>query len=338
MKALHYSDWDTLRLADLDEPVAGDDEVIVRVAACGICGSELETFAKRSSRRMPPLVMGHEFCGVVESRSAAGFPEGSRVVCNAIVHCGHCENCIAGRTQLCTSREVFGMHRPGAFAERVAAPSSCLMAWPDGLPASWACLAEPLGNGVHVAERVRSIQPESALVIGAGPIGLMVLQALKALLEIPVFVVDVIPERLEAARSIGADDAVESSESSLKALVNDRTGGRGFDVVVDAAGSGATKSLSLKSLRDEGLAVWIGLGSDEIRLDTYPITLREQTVTGSYGATGSNMAVALQLMAEGRVDVASWVSKYALDDAADAFLRQLDPARRDIKAVIEIAT
>ncbi len=211
------------------------------------------------------------------------------------------------------------------------------MPWPDGLPAAWACLAEPLGNGVHVAERVRSAQPESALVIGAGPIGLMVLQALKALLEIPVFVVDLIPERLEAARSIGAEEAVESSESSLKALMNDRTSGRGFDVVVDAAGNGATKSLSLKSLRDEGLAVWIGLGSDEIRLHTYPITLREQTVTGSYGATADDMAAALRLMAERRVDVESWVSRYPLERAPDAFLRQLDPEQRDIKVVIEIA-
>lgn len=336
MKALHYPDWDTLELADLDEPVAKDDEVIVRVAACGICGSELETFAKRSPRRTPPLVMGHEFCGVIASGNADGFPEGSRVVCNAIVHCGRCANCRAGRTQLCSNRQIFGMHRPGAFAERVAAPSSCLMAWPDDLEASRACLAEPLGNGVHVAERVRSVHPESALVIGAGPIGLMVLQAIKALLEIPVYVVDVIPERLQAAESVGAEVAARSSERGVDTLMDDFTGGRGFDVVVDAAGNATTKRMSLQATRDEGRIVWIGLGSDEITLDSYPITLREQTVTGSYGATASDMTVALQLMAEGRADVDSWVSTYPLDKAPGAFRRQLDPSRRDIKAVIEI--
>ncbi|HUF07935.1 MAG TPA: alcohol dehydrogenase catalytic domain-containing protein, partial [Rhodothermales bacterium] len=123
MRALLYPDWDRLEVTDLPEPVAGDGEVVVRVAACGICGSELETFASRSSRRTPPLVMGHEFCGYIESGKADGFTKGSRIVCNAIVHCGVCLNCRAGRTQLCLNRQVFGMHRPGAFAELVTAPA-----------------------------------------------------------------------------------------------------------------------------------------------------------------------------------------------------------------------
>ena len=336
MKALLYPDWNRLELTDLPEPVAQDGEVVVRVAACGICGSELETFASRSPRRTPALVMGHEFCGYIVSGEANGFTKGSRVVCNAIIHCGDCVHCRNGRTQLCLNRQVFGMHRPGAFAELVAAPASCLMPWPNDLPATWASLAEPLGNGVHVAERVRSSKPESMLVIGAGPIGLMVLQAVRAMLNIPVAVVDVAPERLDAATSVGAEAARLSSKENLDRLADEFTGGMGFDAVVDAAGTGVTKSMSIDACRDEGLIVWIGLGADVVSLSTYPVTLREKTVTGSYGATGDDMAKALALMANGSVDVDSWVTTYTLDDSADAFLRQLDPKRRDIKAVITI--
>jgi len=331
-----YPDWNRLELADLPEPVAGDSEVVVRVAACGICGSELETFAGRSPRRTPPLVMGHEFCGYIESGETNGFTKGSRVVCNAIIHCGNCVNCSKGRTQLCLNRQVFGMHRPGAFAELVVAPASCLMPWPIDLPAAWASLAEPLGNGVHVVDRVRYKEPESMVIIGAGPIGLMVLQAVRALLRIPVAVVDVDPQRLDAARSVGAEAAMTSNRGNLALLAEDFTGGMGFDVVVDAAGTGVTKSMAIEACRDEGLIVWIGLGVDECALSTYPVTLREKTITGSYGATGKDMERALGLMTGGSVDVDSWVTTNSLEDSADAFLRQLDPVRRDIKAVITI--
>jgi threonine dehydrogenase-like Zn-dependent dehydrogenase len=164
----------------------------------------------------------------------------------------------------------------------------------------------------------------------------MILQAISAILDVPVSIVDIIPDRLEAASSLGAVAALASSRENLADLKREQTNGLGFDVVVDAAGTGLTKSLSVDLCRDDGLIVWIGLGSDEVSLQTYPITLREQTVTGSYGATAEDMAEGLRLMAGGHVDVDSWVSKYQLDDAADAFLKQLDVTRRDIKAVIQI--
>ncbi|HUF10444.1 MAG TPA: zinc-binding dehydrogenase, partial [Rhodothermales bacterium] len=220
--------------------------------------------------------------------------------------------------------------------ELVTAPASCLMAWSENIPAAWAGLAEPLGNGVHVVERVRHHQPESMLIIGAGPIGLMVLQAVRVLLRIPVAVVDVDLQRLDAARSVGAEAAITSNRGNLALLAEDFTGGMGFDVVVDAAGTGVTKSMSIEACRDEGLIVWIGLGVDECPLSTYPVTLREKTITGSYGATGKDMERALAMMADGSVDVSSWVTTYSLKDSADAFLRQLDPMRRNIKAVITI--
>ena len=129
---------------------------------------------------------------------------------------------------------------------------------------------------------------------------------------------------------------MHSSSGHLKRLSAELTNGVGFDAVVDAAGIGATKTLSIEACRDEGLIVWIGLGADEVSLPTYAITLREKTVTGSYGATAEDMRAAVGLMARGKVNVQSWVTTYLLEDARDAFLRQLDPNRRDIKAIISV--
>ena len=196
MNALYYPDWDTLTVTERPRPKAEADEVLLRVAACGICGSELETFKARSDRRRPPLVMGHEFCGTVEEIGATvrGFAVGDRVVSNAVVPCGACVRCRRGEANLCAQRQVFGMHRMGAFAEYVAVPARCLLAWPEGLPAEAACLAEPLANGIHVVELVRQRAPRLAVVIGAGPIGLMCQQAVQVLLGADVVVVDLEPE------------------------------------------------------------------------------------------------------------------------------------------------
>src|SRR6476661_5236216 len=177
MKVLLYPAWDKIEVAQRPEPSPGDGEVIVRVSACGLCGSELEAFKNHSPRRTPPLVLGHEFCGVVEALGpgvetrGVGLRVGRKVVSNSLVPCNQCVRCRRGDTHLCGKRQIFGMNRPGAFAERVAVPADCLIPWPDTLPAEAACLAEPLANGVHVAELVRPLRPKTVLVFGAGPIG-----------------------------------------------------------------------------------------------------------------------------------------------------------------------
>jgi Alcohol dehydrogenase GroES-like domain len=144
MKALFYPAWNKLEVRDVPRPSPIDGEVLIRVSNCGICGSELETFRDASKRRMPPLIMGHEFCGQVEEvRGAkAGGLKGRRVIAHALVHCGECSACVRGDTNLCIRRQVLGMHRPGAFAEYVTAPERVLIPWPDGLPAATAVFAK----------------------------------------------------------------------------------------------------------------------------------------------------------------------------------------------------
>jgi L-iditol 2-dehydrogenase len=227
------------------------------------------------------------------------------------------------------------MHRPGAFAEFVAAPAASLFKWPENVSAEEACLAEPLANGIHVARLIAHMNPGLILIIGAGSIGLMCLQAVRDKFPDAKFVVtDVDPERLAVALSLGADSVVRAGEGDVFEALHSLGGRSGADVVIDAAGSATTKQLSIDACRPGGCAVWIGLAGDEISLRSYDLTLTEKSVLGSYGATADDIQEALRLMELRRVDVSSWVTTFKPPDWVEGFRRQLDPATRDVKAVL----
>jgi len=335
MKALYYPQFDLLEVCEIADPVAQTGEVILKVAACGLCGSELETFKNHSPRRQPPLIMGHEFCGevVAVGEGVADSLMGRKFVSNSVVSCGHCVRCRRGDTHLCGARHIFGMHRPGAFAEYVNVPAAVLIPWPDEIPAQAAALAEPLANGVHVVNLTRHLPVQTALVIGAGPIGLMCQQALQAIRGAFVMVCDLSDGRLEIARRLGAVETVVVQDGSVLAAVQAWTGGEGVDLVVDAAGTAATKKLSLEALRPGGATVWIGLLADVVEFATYEITLTEKQVLGTYAAKKEELAEALELMRSGKVDVTSWTESASLDQGPGVFQRMLRPGDRDLKAV-----
>jgi threonine dehydrogenase-like Zn-dependent dehydrogenase len=336
MRSLFYPAFDTVEIRDVPKPAAGPGEVLLQVAACGVCGSELESFKNHSPRRPPPLIMGHEFCGtaVAAGDGVSASQVGRRFVSNAVVSCGSCASCRRGDTHLCVRRQIFGMHRPGAFGEYVSVPVGSLLPWPDALPAEAACLAEPLANGVHVTNLTRHLPVERALVLGAGPIGLMCQQALQAMRGIPVMVCDLSAGRLEVARKLGAARTLCSRETGAQEAVLEWTGGVGVDLAVDAVGAAQTKQLSLTALRPGGAAVWIGLHVDRIELDTYAVTLPERLVFGSYSAKQEELAQAIDLIVSGKVDATSWTQLDPIERGVEAFHRVLKPTDRDLKAVL----
>ena len=169
MKALVYAAHDRIEVRDVPEPAPGAGEVLVRVAAAGICGSELEAFATRSPRRPPPLVMGHEFCGQVAALGPGvqGIQVGDRVVMNSLIACGACEACREGRAHLCPRRDVFGMRRPGGFAELCVVPAATVFHLPEKVSPLEGALVEPLANAVHVGTLVQERLPETVVVIDA---------------------------------------------------------------------------------------------------------------------------------------------------------------------------
>ena len=336
MRALRYPQFGRLEIGEADLLPLRPDEVRLRVAACGICGSELESFTTRSPRRPPPLVMGHEFCGTIAEvgGEVREWRTGVRVVSNSLVPCGRCVRCARGDTHLCADRQIFGMHRPGAFAEFVNVPARCLLPWPEHLPAAAAALAEPMANGLHVANLTRHLPVTTALVIGAGPIGLFCQQALQVVRGARVIVADLSPERLAVARKLGAVRIVNPREEDLVKIVAAETGGEGADLTVDAVGSALTKQTSLDALRAGGATVWIGLHGNTVTLDTYGITLPEKQVLGTYAAKLDELRLALDLMASGKVDALSWVQSFPLSAGVEAFQRMLAAKGSDIKAVL----
>jgi threonine dehydrogenase-like Zn-dependent dehydrogenase len=335
MRALYYPAWNKLEMRDVPMPSPVDGEVLLRVSSCGVCGSELETFKSASPRRTPPLIMGHEFCGQVEAASGAGADEliGRRVISHAMVHCGRCRACLRGDTNLCAGRQVFGMHRPGAFAEYVAVPQRVLIPWPDDLAAATAVFAEPLANGINAMRQGPNARKSKVVVIGAGPIGLMCLFAAKSLHHSSVVVSDRLPERLDAARLLGADLTVNAVHQSLDSEIDNYWGGERAEYVIDAVGTAETKRLSLDLVEPGGTAVWLGLHEDLMSLNSYALTLGQKCVAGSYSGSLEDLKQAVRLLASERFDT-SWTTQYRLEEAEGGFRELLNNERKRVKAIL----
>lgn len=337
MKALYYPDWGKLEIADLPRPRLAKGEVLVRVSNCGVCGSELETFRSHSPRRAPPLVMGHEFCGYIEEAPGkkSSWSEGERVIAHAVVHCGACAACRRGDTNLCLSRQVFGMHRPGGFAEFVAVPQRVLIPWPEGLSATAAVLTEPLANGINAMRQAPTARKSRVFVIGAGPIGLMCVVAAKRLYGSSVIVSDLIPDRLLVAQLVGADKTISAASQNFAEEVREYWSGNAVEFVIDAVGSAATKRLSLDLVEPGGGVVWVGLHEDRMEISSYPLTLGQKTIAGSYSGSFDDLRQAAQLLSIAALDT-SWISQYALEDAEVGFRDMLLGKADKIKAVVRM--
>jgi L-iditol 2-dehydrogenase len=334
MQALVYSDWDQLEVREVPEPVCGPAEAIVQVAACGICGSELGSFAHRSPRRPPPLVMGHEFSGTIVAlgERAEGLRVGERVVVNSLVHCGECDLCRRDLSHLCRNRQVFGMHRPGAFAERVAVPANIVFPLPSTVGSVEGALVEPLANGLHVLALVRG-PLEQTLIFGAGTIGLMCLQATRAAGVRHVVVTDTNAGRRAVALQLGADAALDPGETRVVDWARERTA-CGFDLCIDAVGTAATKQDAVRAARPGGEIVWIGLHEDESPLSSYDLILSERRLTGSYGATEADLRRAIGLLAAGRIRTQGWVETFPLGEGDQVFRAALRQELPGVKAML----
>lgn len=337
MKAMLYPAWDTLEMREVPEPAPAPGEVVLQVAAVGICGSELEAVATRSPRRTPPLIMGHEFCGEV-AEVGAGVPDlrlGDRVVASSIVPCGRCSLCRRGATHLCPQRQVFGMNRPGAFAERVAVPAAVTFPLPERVGPLEGALVEPLANAVHVWSLLGQRFPETAVIIGCGAIGLMALQVARAGGALTLVAVDVNNARLEMAHAVGAEPVFDPTTHDVVAEVQALTRGRGADVVVDAAGTVGARRAAVAMARPGGDVVWIGLHEDATEVSGRQVVLGERRISGSYAVTATDIETAIGLFAHGRIEIGPWARPFALADGPRVFRELLAaPPRQYAKALL----
>jgi len=226
MKALLYTKPYCLEYSDFPDPAAGDDEVLINVKACGICGSDVHGFTGKTGRRIPPLIMGHEAAGVVEEtgENVKGFEKGDRVCFDSTVYCNKCQPCRKGLYNRCEKRQVLGVSTPefkrhGAFAEYVAVPWWIVSKIPDDMSFVQSALLEPASIGTHAANRAPISTDDTVVVIGAGTIGLFILQAARLRGAAKVIVADINEFRLDLAKKLGADKAINPLKSDLRETI-----------------------------------------------------------------------------------------------------------------------
>ncbi len=311
MKALVYTAERQLTFRDEPEPQPAPGEALIGIEAVGICGSDMHGYLGHDPRRRPPLILGHEAAGTVLEGPGAG----RRVVLNPLVTCGRCNACLGGRSNLCAERDIIGMYRPGAFAERIALPEINLIDIPEGLSSARAALTEPAATSLHavnLAARAahRPLGETRALVFGGGSVGLF---AALALLGHGAEVSLAEPNALR--RKTAAAAGHMETFDPLAAPAPDS----GFEVVIDAVGASATRAAAVAACAPGGVIVHVGLQDNDGGVDTRKLTLQEITLIGTYTYTPVDLRVSLDKLHRGAFGDLAWLEERPLGEGAGAF-------------------
>ncbi len=310
MKALLLSAHSKLDVVDFPEPKPADDEVLLRIRACGICGSDIHGWDGSSGRRHPPLIMGHEAAGEIVSAGpkVTQWRAGDRVTFDSTIYCGGCRFCQTGQVNLCENRRVVGVSpieykQHGAFAEKLALPARILYRLPDTLPFDQAAMVEPVSIAVHAVQRIKSAKKDTAVVIGSGMIGLLVVQALKWAGARQIIAVDLADNRLALAKQLGATHTLNSGKVDVTAEVLKLTDGLGADVALEVVGLTATVNLAIGVLKRGGSCVLVGNLSPKTQdFPLQAVVTKEITLTGTCGSAGE-YPLCLDLIAKGVINV-----------------------------------
>jgi threonine dehydrogenase-like Zn-dependent dehydrogenase len=317
MKALVYTAPREMRLLDRPKPVPDPGEVVLKIEAVGICGSDMHAWHGHDPRRKPGLVLGHEFVGTVASSTVDGIAPGTRFTGNPLITCGRCEYCIQGRNNLCAARTMVGMTRPGAFAEYMSLPASSLVAIPQEMPALAAALTEPVSTAWHAVNLslrslARPLHECRTLVLGGGAIGMSAALLLRHLGVADLVASELNPLRRQALeRHTGCrtlDPATEPPPFS------------GFDYVIDAVGAAVTRNQALASVKPGGVVMHVGLQDWSSEIDMRRLTLDELTLLGTYTYTTADLRASVDGLSRGVFGDLSWVEERPLEAGPGAFL------------------
>jgi L-iditol 2-dehydrogenase len=312
MRALVYEGPWRMPLREIAAPEPGADDVVVQVRAVGICGSDVHGFTGSTGRRTPGIVMGHEFAGTVAAVGAGvgAYQPGDRVIVHPLVVCGACAMCRAGRPNVCQQRAMIGMTYHGAYAEAVRVPQRQLYRMPEGMRWEHGALAEPLAVALHAVNQTPLSLMDTVVIVGAGPIGLLALLAARLKGAGTLIVTDRSAHRLELARRLGADMAVNVAEQDVVAAVRSATGGLGAHAAIEAVGITPTVQQALAVTRIGGHVTWIGNSAPEVTLNMQQVVTQEITIRGVY-AFNEEFAQAIDALAAGRIDVAPLIEQVA---------------------------
>jgi len=340
MKAMQLSKYRQLEIVEMPAPSAGAGEILVRVAACGICGSDVHGYDGSSGRRIPPIVMGHEAAGEVAGWGAGvdGWSEGERITFDSTIFCGTCPYCACGKVNLCDRRKVLGVscgdyRCQGAFAEYIVVPERIVYRLPEKLPFAEAAMLEATAVAVHAVALSKIREGDQALVLGAGMIGLLTLQALRVEGCASVIVADVDASRLRLAEEVGAAATVRASGQELVDEVLRRTNGAGVDVAIEAVGIDATVRAAVESARKGGTVTLVGNISPEVTLPLQRVVTRQIRLQGSCASAGEYPR-AIELLSTGQIRVKPLITAVAPLEEGPRWFERLHSREPNLMKVV----
>ncbi len=307
-------------------PSIGPNEVLVRVSATSICGTDLHIYGWdrwSASRIKPPLTFGHEFCGIIEriGEEAAGVAPGDFVSAEMHVNCAHCHQCRIGEAHICQNLRIIGIDQDGCFAEFVRIPAANIWKIDPAIPQHYGAILDPLGNAVHTV-LAGPIAGRTVLVTGCGPIGLMSIAVAKACGGSVIFATEINAFRREMAKKMGADEVLDPADGDIPGKIRDATGGTGVDVLLEMSGNPAAIRQGFQALRAGGRASLLGIPTSDAALDLVnDVIFKGATVQGIYGRRMFETWVQMSaLLKAGRLNLEPlFGERTTLDKFADAF-------------------
>jgi L-iditol 2-dehydrogenase len=330
MRAVRLFAPGDVRCVEVEEPrIEQDDEVIVKVKACGVCGSDIPRVMVKGAYRYP-ITIGHEFAGEVQATgpTVMALKPGDRVTVMPLLPCGRCDYCRIGEYMLCDDYQYYGSRIDGAMAELVRVKAANVFKIPEAVDFEAAAMTDPAAIALHAVRKANVEPGQKVLVLGLGAIGFLALQWSKLVGAGEVFTADIFEEKLESARSLGADLALNARTQSVEEAVLAHTDGLGADAVIELVGSSRTQVQALKAVRKTGTVVYCGISYEDLLI---PVPELNKILRGELvlkGAWNSSIAplpinewvVSLQAMADGRLRTAPLIShRFRLEDCLEAF-------------------
>jgi L-iditol 2-dehydrogenase len=339
MKALVLTEYKKFTYMDMKDPIPQKDEVLIKVHACGICGSDVHGYDGSSGRRIPPIIMGHEASGEIVSTGSEvrDWKAGERVTFDSTIYCGKCEFCRKGQINLCDNRRVLGVScadykQDGAFAEYLAVPQHILYRLPDRVSYEQACLVEPLSIAFHAVDITPIHINDTVAVVGCGMIGLLVIQTLRLAGCGDIIALDIDPKKLELAKKIGADFAIDSGKENVEQRLREIAGG-GVNTAFDVVGINSSIATAAAVLKKGGWLTLIGNLSPKVDFPLQSSVTRQISVQGSCASSGEYGAC-LDMIARKAVDIDFLISQIAPLEEGQVWFDRLYAGREELLKVI----
>jgi len=336
LKAAVFMGKEDVQVLNVPKPSIGSEEVLIRVAYCGICGSDVSAY--KTGNYVVGLTIGHEFSGTIEKvgSKVEELQVGDRVTGNGLIPCGQCRFCLSGKPSLCESMDMPGASINGAFAEYVKFPAWVVYKLPEQLSLLDACLVDPLADVLHAITLSSFKSPNSVLIQGAGPIGILTLETLKKFGARKIMVAEISDGRKRLAQDLGADLIIDPREENLPAIIERQTNGLGVDILFDAAGIPETLSENFTLVKKGGEIMIIGITEEPTPSDFLTVVLNELTIKGSY--LGFNeYPLAIEMLSKGLISAGKIItSVIELDEICEKGFKPLMKPIKDCKIVVKV--